>query len=414
MNSLTLQEVAQLVENSLNALDLNNLWIEAKVHEISEAQRGHCYLNLVHTDPNDQITTQMRATIWASAYATLKPYFYTETGMQLQPGIKIRFKGKVRFHKVYGLSINLYDLDPSYSLGEIELAKQKVINQLLQDGVFELNKTHIIPEPIQRIAVISSPTAAGFQDFVHQLEHNSYGYQYELELFAATVQGEEAPESIMDALDRIHQSTEPFDIVALIRGGGSKSDLLCFDHYELCSYLAQYPLPIFAGIGHERDVSVADMVAHTSSKTPTATAETILLHTQTLHEQLLRREQQLQQLVAQKLQQAQQQLETKLYSLKTAAETYVQKKHYALEAKKQALINHSKLYFRTQENKLNLLEKELKHSNPRHILKQGYSLVEVDGKRVRTVSELQLTPNSLITNVMEDGKILSIPISPKE
>ncbi|MFC2098508.1 exodeoxyribonuclease VII large subunit [Bacteroidota bacterium] len=248
-------------------------WVVAEVSEIKENYSGHCYLDLVEKDENsEKLLAKARATIWSSAYRMLKPYFETTTGYELVAGIKIMVSASVEYHPVYGLSLNIKDIDPSYTLGDVERKRQEIISRLEKEGVLNMNKETILPEVPQKIAVISSQTAAGYEDFLEQLINNPYGYKFYSKLYPAAMQGDKAESSIISSLERIFEHENFFDLVVIIRGGGSKSDLACFDNYELAFHVSQFPIPIITGIGHEQDDTITDLVAHTRLKTPTAVA----------------------------------------------------------------------------------------------------------------------------------------------
>ncbi|WP_066504952.1 exodeoxyribonuclease VII large subunit [Rufibacter sp. DG15C] len=272
---LTLYEFNhRLREEIENALP-HRYWIIA---EISEARvhhgSGHCYLTLTDKEPGSKgtLTAQARATIWKRQYQEIATYFEEQTGHPLKAGLKILFNASPRFHELYGFSLDIHDIDPTYTLGDLARQRQETILRLQQEGLLDLNRKQILPEVPQRLAIISSPTAAGYQDFVVQLENNPFGYAFKLTLFEASVQGAEAVASIKTALNRVALQRPAFDAVVIIRGGGSQTDLLCFDRYELAATVAQMPLPVLTGIGHERDESITDLVAHTPLKTPTAVA----------------------------------------------------------------------------------------------------------------------------------------------
>jgi exodeoxyribonuclease VII large subunit len=249
-------------------------WVVAEISEIKENFSGHCYLDLVEKDEqSDKLLAKARATIWSSAYRMLKPFFETSTGYELTAGIKIMVSASVEYHPVYGLSLNIRDIDPSYTLGDVERKRQEIISRLEKEGVLTMNRETGLPEVPQKIAVISSETAAGYEDFLRQLENNSYGYRFYTKLYPASMQGDTAESSIINALEKIFEYEDLFDAVVIIRGGGSRSDLACFDSYELAFHVTQFPLPVLTGIGHEQDETITDMVAHTKLKTPTAVAE---------------------------------------------------------------------------------------------------------------------------------------------
>lgn len=251
------------------------VWIVAEISEVKVNRSGHCYMELVekptdnHT-ANTQPVAQARAVIWRQQWAMLSAYFRAATGSDLMAGMKILAKVIVSYHELYGLSLQITDLDASYTLGEAERQKQLTIEQLKADGVWDMNREVDMPLLVQRVAVVSSATAAGYRDFCNELREG--GYALRIELFEAMMQGAAAEESICGVLDEIASRSDEFDAVVIIRGGGSVSDLGCFNSYRLCSYIAQFPLPVLTGIGHDKDVSVADMVANTPLKTPTAVA----------------------------------------------------------------------------------------------------------------------------------------------
>lgn len=237
-------------------------------------QSGHCYLEFVEKDGVTQsIIARARGVIWANVYRMLSPFFEQETGQPFASGLSVLVRVTVDFHELYGYSLTVVDIDPSFTLGEIARNRQRVIKQLEEDGVLTLNKELEMAELPNRVAVISSPTAAGYEDFKDQLANNPGGIVFYTKLFPAVMQGDRSEESIIAALERIYTHKEHFDAVAIIRGGGASSDLSCFDSYNLAFNVTQFPLPVVSGIGHERDVTVLDVVAHTRGKTPTAVAE---------------------------------------------------------------------------------------------------------------------------------------------
>lgn len=273
-NALSLSQLACQIKSVVEGSFTRSYIVAAEIQSVSQNRSGHAYLELIEKDSaSELIISQLRATIWASKYRILKPYFESATGCAFAAGIKIMVKVNVSYHLLYGLSLNITDIMPEYTVGELALQKRRTIEQLKTDGVFDMNKTLMLPSLARRIAVISSPSAAGYGDFLKQLAENRYGYKFKCELFEAFMQGEAAVESVSAALDRIFERISDFDCVAVIRGGGGKTDLTCFDSYVLCQNICQFPLPVITGIGHDRDESIADMVAFQSLKTPTATAQ---------------------------------------------------------------------------------------------------------------------------------------------
>lgn len=268
---ITLRELQRLVKRTLDERFALPLWVSAEISEIKVNYSGHCYLELIEKGGDNGVpTAQARAVVWRSHYPRIAGYFEAETGQRLAAGIKILAKVLVSYHELYGFSLQITDIDPSYTLGDMERQRQQTIAQLQQEGVWDMNREAPMPAVVQRIAIVSSANAAGYQDFRKELEKSPYSF--ELTLFDAFMQGAAAEESIVGALCNVATRLEDFDAVVLIRGGGSASDLNCFNAYRLCAHVAQFPLPVVTGIGHDKDTSVADMVAHTALKTPTAVA----------------------------------------------------------------------------------------------------------------------------------------------
>lgn len=274
---ITLSELNLLIRQTLDETFAGLVWVKAEISEFTVNRNGHCYLELVDTDPvSKQIIARARATIWSYTFRMMKPYFETTTGQIFANGLKILVSAKVEFHSVYGLSLNIRDIDPTYTMGDMALKRREIILRLQQDGVFEMNKELELPVVPQRIAIISSPTAAGLQDFLNQLAHNRTGICFYTRLFPAVMQGTQTAGSIIGALEQVYQYEDDFDVVVIIRGGGAQIDLASFDHYELAYHVAQFPVPVITGIGHDKDETIVDLVAHTKMKTPTAVAEFLI------------------------------------------------------------------------------------------------------------------------------------------
>ncbi len=276
MESFSLSEILHNLKEEIHDFFPDPVWIHAEISECRENQSGHCYAELIEKDSRDRITAKIRANIWAMVYGALKPYFESVTGQPLQAGMKVLVQATFEFHEVYGLSLSITDIDPSYTLGDIALKRDKIIRQLTEDGVLDMNKELQLALVPYRVAIISSPTAAGYGDFCNHLQHNRFGYKFRCTLFAAQMQGENTEKSVIAALDNIAEQVENFDVVVIIRGGGATSELSAFDNYNLAYYCTQFPLPILAGIGHQRDLSVVDYVAYKSMKTPTAVADFLI------------------------------------------------------------------------------------------------------------------------------------------
>ncbi len=275
-DKLSLTELQLIIKDSLYLAMPDMYWVTAEISEIRENYAGHCYLELIEKHPGEQnVRARVKAVIWNNRYRFLKSLFENVTGELLKAGMKVLVKIKVDYHEIYGVSLIISDIDPSYTAGEMALRRQMILKRLSDEGVLMMNKELELPFVPQRIAVISSASAAGYGDFIRQLKENPYGYVFYTALFEAIMQGNETEFSVIRALERIALKAEMFDIVAIIRGGGSQSDLSWFDNYNIAYYVTQFPLPVITGIGHDKDMSVTDMVAFRSLKTPTAVADFI-------------------------------------------------------------------------------------------------------------------------------------------
>ena len=273
--SITLYDLLRMVRGTLESRFSEPQWVSAEISELKLNRSGHCYLNLVEKGDSDgKPRAEARAVIWRTAYNSIATMFQSATGTPLASGIGVLVRVVVTYHEVYGFSLQIIDLDPSYTLGEVERRRRQTIARLEADGVWDLNHELRLPRPTLRIAIVSSATAAGLQDFMRELRRSPY--RFSTTLFESLMQGDAAEQSIVDALTAIAAQEEMFDVVVIIRGGGSKSDLALFDSYRIASHVAQFPLPILTGIGHDKDTSVVDMVAHMQCKTPTAVATTLV------------------------------------------------------------------------------------------------------------------------------------------
>jgi exodeoxyribonuclease VII large subunit len=274
---LTLSELNNQIKEQLDDAFPNLLWIKAEISELNQNRTGHCYLELVDIDEaTKNIVARCRATIWSYTFRMLKPFFETTTGQAFSEGLKVLVSAKVEFHPLYGLSLNIRDIDPTYTMGDMARKRREILLQLEEDGVVDMNKELELPLVPQRIAIVSSPTAAGLQDFRDQLANNAYNIHFYTKLFPAIMQGKDAAASIIIALEQVFEYEDFFDVVVIIRGGGAQIDLASFDHYELAYHITQLPIPVLTGIGHDKDETAVDLVAHTKLKTPTAVAEFLI------------------------------------------------------------------------------------------------------------------------------------------
>jgi exodeoxyribonuclease VII large subunit len=277
IQKFTLLELNKDIQEKIKLNFPNEVWVVAEISELNVNRNGHCYIELIEKDViTDNIISKARATIWAFTYRMLRPYFENTTGHQLSPGIKILVQVNIEFHELYGLSLNITDIDPNYTIGDLAQKKTEILKKLEDEGVLHMNKEISFPTVPQKIAIISSDSSAGYQDFINQLTNNSFEYKFYTKLFPAVMQGLQAEESIINSLEKIYEYESFFDVVVIIRGGGSQSDLSCFNNYLLAANIAQFPLPVITGIGHDKDESIVDIVAYKKLKTPTAVAEFLI------------------------------------------------------------------------------------------------------------------------------------------
>lgn len=275
--SITLLQLNHLVRDALSACLPDSYWIRAEVVDVRQASSGHCYFEFVEKEEiSGSIVARASGRIWAATNRQLKPKFERETGQPFATGLKVLARVTVEFHPQYGFSLTMVDIDSSFTLGEMARQRLEIVNRLESEGLLPLNKRKELATPPRRIAVISSATAAGYEDFMNQLTNNAGGFMLYTHLFPALMQGAVATASIQMAIDQVAELAYLFDALVIIRGGGATSELSCFDSYELGVAVARFPLPVIVGIGHERDSSVLDLVAHTRVKTPTAAAEFLL------------------------------------------------------------------------------------------------------------------------------------------
>lgn len=276
---LSLSELQLIIRDSLYMAFPETYWVVAEISEINENYAGHCFLELIEKEPDEKnIRARIKAVVWCKRYRFLKSYFENISGDTLREGLKVLVKTKIEYHELYGLSLIICDIDPSFTIGDMALKRQVIIRRLEQEGVFTMNREVGLPLLMQRIAVISSANAAGYTDFMNHLKNNNNGYVFLTKLFESPMQGPETEQGVMNALDKISGHPDLFDVVVIIRGGGSQVDLSWFDNYNIAYHVTQFPLPVITGIGHDKDMSVTDMVACIALKTPTAVADFIVTH----------------------------------------------------------------------------------------------------------------------------------------
>lgn len=381
MKQYSLLELCNCIEEVLSEQLSASYWVRAEIASLTE--RGHCYMELVEKANNNSIAAKVRATCWSNIYHLLAAYFANETGQLLSVGMQVLLQVEVNFHAAYGLSLNIIGIDPTFTLGDIARQRQQTIQRLQQDGVMELQKALPLPTLPRRIAVISAADAAGYGDFSHQLENNDGRFAFRTHLFPAVMQGDQSPASIIHALQDIATKIEDFDVVVIVRGGGATTDLRNFDDYSLAFHCANFPLPIIAGIGHTRDVSVVDMVVHTTVKTPTAAAEYLITKIQ---EQANRLDD----------------LWTRVQRLVQLACTRETNRLITWQQRLQFATQHR---LQRQRMQLDIWQKTIAMHSPEHIYQKGYTLATVNGKVVKKATDVQ-QGDELVTHTI-DGTIIS-------
>ena len=416
---LTLFELNHLVRDVLECEMPDEYWVEAELSECHES-KGHCYMELIQKDErNATPIAKADAKCWASKWMLIRPYFERTTGERLRAGMKVLLKVYPQFHEAFGFSWIVTDIDPTYTLGDMARKRQEIIRQLKEEGVFDLQRELELPLFCQHIAVISSESAAGYGDFCHQLSDNPYGFQFQTQLFPAIMQGEGVSQSIISALENIYNGQwstvngqwptvngQCFDCVVIIRGGGATSDMSGFDTLSLAENVANFPLPIITGIGHDRDESILDMVSHTRVKTPTAAAAFLVDHLKGVLDTIEGAQSLITHYARQKLSTLQSQLAT--------IQEILPKLFLAVKIRQDARIENLEARFpllaerrlTAERHRLQLIEEKLKALDPQLLLKRGYSITLHNGKAVH--NPLVLKAGDEIETRLEKGTIKSI------
>ena len=403
---LTLFELNSLVHEVFEDNFDEEYWVTGELSDAgTPAFGGHFYGELVQKDEeSDHIIARARITCWARNYNMLRLRLQKEAGETLRKGLQVKLLVEVNFHEQYGYSLNVLDIDSSFTLGDLAKRRREILQQLEKDGILHDNQELPLPRLLRRIAVVSSATAAGYGDFCHQLETNEYGFHFDVQLFPAVMQGEQVPESIISALEAI-LSEQPFDLVVIIRGGGASSDLSDFDSYELAACIAQYPLPVLTGIGHERDETVLDFVAHTRVKTPTAAAAFIIEHqaeeAALLDDLYLR----ITHSAEERIMREKQRLEHQRAVLPLLFTNFIQGKQSGLVLLRQRLMNAGKQRLEREQHRLQLMKQRMDSLDPRLLLKRGYSITTCAGRIVRSTEGL--AEGEVLTTQLENGEIYS-------
>lgn len=451
MDFISLFDLNNRVRRVLKDQFAEPLWITAEIASVLENRSGHCYLELVDKcEEEENPVAVAKGTIWAFTYRMLKPYFETTTGRRLEKGMKVLIQAEVVFHELYGFSLNIKDIDPTFTIGNIERTRREIIEQLEQEGIIDMNQNLEMPLLPKNVAVISSPTAAGLGDFLDQLHNNSYGYKFHVKLFPAVMQGEKTTESVIAALDRIYEYEELFDVVVIIRGGGGQADLGSFDSYDMAANVAQFPLPVIAGIGHERDETIVDRVAFVRVKTPTAAAAFLIERFQDFEARidelkedfwagadvLVVRAKNRQQMLAVEVKRMTQRMldnhinRLRLYShksgqaarlfvlnyqgrfgaigvrLKNGVESGFSRSNLAMQGYVERIKRQCRILFEKDLHVLELAETKVKYVDPKNVLERGYSITRLNGKAVRSIESVKV--GDVLETSLVDGWVRSV------
>lgn len=447
---LTLTELQLIIKDSLYMALPDMYWVIAEISEIRENYNGHCYLELVEKHPDEiSIRSRVKAVIWSSRYRFIKSFFENSTRESLREGIKILVRAKIDYHEIYGLSLVINDIDPAFTIGEMALKRQMILKKLEEEGVLAMNKELDFPLVPQRIAIISSSNAAGYDDFMKHLTGNSFGYVFYTALIETPMQGNETEAGVIRALEKIAGHLEKFDLAVIIRGGGSQTDLSWFDNYNIAYYITQFPLPVITGIGHEKDLSVADIVAYRSLKTPTAVADFLIECMNNAEISLIEMIKKIIEKSRLILEESKIHIDSSRLKLIPVARMMISEfkeelsgilidmirtgKEYIMRAgllpvnhksrlisgarsnlsarvtlltgKKQSLINHSKNCLNNMNNKIGRFDSSLKILDPENVLMRGYTITSLNGKIIK--KSVLLKKDDMIDTRFSDGSVSS-------
>ncbi|MCX6332843.1 MAG: exodeoxyribonuclease VII large subunit [Bacteroidia bacterium] len=406
MEKLSLTELQLIIKDSLYMALPDFYWVIAEISEIKENSAGHCYLELIEKQADEKnVSARVKAIIWINRYRFLSAFFQDATGESLKDGMKILVKIKVEYHELYGLSLVISDIDPSFTLGEMAMKRQMIIRRLEEEGVFSMNRELDFPLLPQKIAVISSEGAAGYRDFISHLKGNNNKYVFYAALFETVMQGAETENSVISSLNRIADHPGLFDVVVIIRGGGSQSDLSWFDSYNIAFHVTQFPIPVITGIGHEKDMSVTDMVANQALKTPTAVADHLIERTANAEAALNDMIEGIDNITRSAIEDNRSLTDSfKLKVISAAGSNIagrkVQVEKYSTDLRKSAMNLLEKV-----KTKTTVLENTLGILDPKNVLKRGYSITTLNGKLVKSAGDVK--NEDVIETQIRDGKIRS-------
>lgn len=402
--TFTLLELNHMVRETIERQMDGKYWVEAELSDLHD--RNHCYMELVENDPfGPTPLAKARAVCWANRWTALRSKFERQTQQQLRPGIKVRMMVTPTFHEAYGFAYQVSDIDPDYTLGDIVRKRMEIIRQLKEAGIFDLQRELVLPRFAQRIAVISSAQAAGYGDFCHQIDDNSYGLSFSHELFAAIMQGEQVEQSVIAALDRINARIDEFDVVVIIRGGGATTDMSGFDTLALAENVANFPLPIITGIGHDRDECILDMVSYMRVKTPTAAAAFLIDHLSEVYTALVSARERISRIAERHLAYEKMRLKQLADRIPTLFALTRERQTKRIDALAHSLDSAATQRLERERHRLQLVAQRAQAQDPIHILRRGYSITLHNGHALRSGDEL--ANGDIIETRLEQGTLKS-------
>lgn len=404
--AMTLLELNGMVRTTLERGMRDEYWVEAELAEARET-RGHCYMELVQKDPlSNTPVAKASAKCWKQTWMLIQPYFERTTGQPLRAGMKVLLRVYPNFHEAYGFSWIVTDIDPTFTVGDLARRRQEIIAALKAQGIFDMNRQLELPMFAQRIAVISSQTAAGYGDFCNQLNDNPYGFRFHATLFPAVMQGEGVELSVIAALECIYEEVDNYDCVVIIRGGGATSDMSGFDTLALAENVAQFPLPVITGIGHDRDESVLDMVACIRVKTPTAAAAYLVSHLLKVSDLIDNMNERMVRCATMRIEMQKMRLARLSERLPSVFSLVKVKREAHLDALNSRLITSVRQFFDRQTHRLDMFGQRAAALDPKLLLSRGYSITIHNGKAVRDKDTLK--PGDEIETIFEKGTVKSI------
>lgn len=402
--TFTLLELNHMVRETIERQMDGKYWVEAELSDLHD--RNHCYMELVENDPfGPTPLAKARAVCWANRWTALRSKFERQTQQQLRPGIKVRMMVTPTFHEAYGFAYQVSDIDPDYTLGDIVRKRMEIIRQLKETGIFDLQRELVLPRFAQRIAVVSSAQAAGYGDFCHQIDDNSYGLSFSHELFAAIMQGEQVEQSVIAALDRINARIDEFDVVVIIRGGGATTDMSGFDTLALAENVANFPLPIITGIGHDRDECILDMVSYMRVKTPTAAAAFLIDHLSEVYTALVSARERISRIAERHLAYEKMRLKQLADRIPTLFALTRERQTKRIDALAHRLDSAATQRLERERHRLQLVAQRAQAQDPIHILRRGYSITLHNGHALRSGDEL--ADGDIIETRLEQGTLKS-------